>query len=269
MDDDKYITIYTQFRRQLQQNTPIQQPLPYDWLNLPKTIPGEWMVYYEMVEDYAREIANVINQFLSGIEKLCAWDKVMLNYKEEEIFYIIHEFIEPLCNMCLNLPYVIRSRFIFSVTHLSYQANRTLLGRDWKDDLPSDDQIYFSIMDKYAANWHSYKRLKQALERLSDKEYQNAVSDYRNQYHHRFPSHIGFGLSKIMTRKVINTGTVAYAWGYSKPLELKDIILKLSEQNEIAVECFRWYQNIVREQMEKIATYKEPNSKEGGNNATI
>ncbi len=213
--------------------------------------------YFQMLEDHATELANVINQLSLYIDKLSAWAKVILEYTEEERFYVIHEFIEPLCSMCINLPYVIRSRFIFSVTQLSHQANRTILGRDWKDDLPADDQIYFSIMDKYAANWQSYNKLKQALERLSDKEYQNAVGDYRNQYHHRFPSHIEFGLSKIMTRHVTNTGPIAYAFGYSKPLELKDVILKLSEQHERAVACFRCYQNIVREQMEKIATQQQ------------
>jgi hypothetical protein len=259
MDDEKYIEVYSHFRKELS-NITSGQPLPFDWLNLPKSVSGTLMPYFpyfQMLEDHATELANVINQLSLDIDKICAWTKIIGEYDEEDSFYIIHEFIAPLCNMCLNLPYAVRSRFIFSVTHLSHQANRTILGREWTDDLPRDEEIYFAIMDKYAAAWQSYKKLKLAMERLSDKEYQDAVNDYRDKYHHRYPSHIGVGLSQFLTRKTREGGAVSYALGYSKPLELNDIAKALKTQHERATKCFMRYQDLVKEQLERIYTQQQ------------
>jgi hypothetical protein len=152
MEDDQYISAYSKFRHELGKVGSVGETMPYGWLSLPNPIPGIWMMYFEMVEEYSRELANVINRFLTDIEKLCAWEKVLLEYGEEDQFHIVYEFIEPLCTICLNLPYVIRSRFIFFVfvTLLSHQANMAALGINWKDDLPRDDEIYFKEMDKFA-----------------------------------------------------------------------------------------------------------------------
>jgi hypothetical protein len=252
MEDDQYIRAYSQFRSELKKNASLGEVMAYHWLPRPKRIPGIWMMYFEMVEEHSRELANVINLFLTNIEKLCAWGKVILEYGEEERSYIVYEFVEPLCTICLNLPYAIRSRFIFSVTHLSHQANMAILGTKWKDDLPSDAEIEFSTMDTFATHWKPYKKLKLNLERLSDKKYQVEVNHYRSKYHHRYPSHIEFGLSETVTRVVRNDGVVSYAIGYSKPLQIKDITLVLKRQHEAATKCYGCYQRLVKEQIETI-----------------
>ena len=252
MEDDQYVGAYSKFRSELRKITPPGELMAYDWLSRPKRIPGIWMIYFEMVEEYSRELANIINQLLTNIERLCAWEKVILEYGEEERFYIVYEFVEPLCTICLNLPYAIRSRFIFSVAHLSHQANMAILGSDWKDHLPQDEKIEFSIMDKFAAHWKSYKKLKLSLERLSDKKYQAEVKHYRSKYHHRYPSHIEFGLSETVTRSVNDDGRVSYAIGYSKPLQVKDITSVLKRQQEAAMKCYKCYQRLVKEQIERM-----------------
>jgi len=252
MEGDQYINAYSQFRSELNQIAPQGELMAYDWLSRPKRIPGVWMIYFEMVEEHSRELANIINLLLTNIEKLCAWEKVILAYGEEEQFYIVEEFVGPLCTICLNLPYPVRSRFIFSVTHLSHQANMAILGNKWKDDLPKDDEIEFLTMDKVAAYWKSYKKLKLSMERLSDKKYQSEVNDYRNKYHHRYPSHIEFGLSETVRRIANNHGSVSYAIGYSKPLQIKGVNLILKRQHEAAAKCYTCYQNLVKEQIERM-----------------
>ena len=252
MEDDQYISAYSQFRSGLRKIVSQAELMAYDWLSRPKRIPGVWMIYFEMVEEHSRELANIINLLLTNVEKLCVWGKVILAYGEEEQFYIVEEFVEPLCTTCLNLPYAVRSRFIFSVTHLSHQANMAILGNKWKDDLPKDDEIEFSTMDKFAAYWRSYKNLKLSMERLSDKKYQSEINDYRNKYHHRYPSHIEFGLSETVKRIVSNHGSVSYAIGYSKPLQIKDVTWILKRQHAAAAKCYTGYQNLVKEQVERL-----------------
>jgi hypothetical protein len=252
MEDEQYIIAYSRFRNQLRQINSLGDLMAYDWLSLPESIPGIWMAYFEMVKDHSHELANVINQLLTNIEKLSAWDKVLLEYGTEDRFYIVHEFVDPLGTICLNLPYAIRSRFIFSVTHISHQANRVILGNEWRDNLPLDAKIDFSTMDKLAANWKSYKKLKLSIECLSDKKHQAQVNHYRHKYHHRYPSHIEFGLSEMVKRIVNDNGTVVYAFGYNQPLHINDIVLELKEQHEAAARCFTGYQHLVKEQIERI-----------------
>jgi hypothetical protein len=219
------------------------------------------MMYFEMAEEHSRELANVINQLKTDIEKLCAWEKVIPEYGEEDRFYIVHEFVEPLCTICLNLPYAIRSRFIFSVAHLSHQANGAILGKNWKDNLPKDRSINFLTMDKVAAQWKSYEGLKLSMVGLSDEKYQAEVNQYRDKYHHRYPSHIEFGLSETIKRVAKNNGVVSYGFGYSKPLQLKDIIFVLKGQHSAAAKCFTCYQHLIEEQIEKILALTKPSLK--------
>jgi hypothetical protein len=164
MEDDQIIKAHTKMHGELRNLGLIVERLPYHWLNRPKPIPWIWMVYFGMADDYARELANVINQLANDIEKLCAWKKVLPGYAEEERAYLVREFIEPLCTMCINVPYAIRSRIIFSVTHLSHQANMALLEKTWKDNLPKDDAINFKIMDKHAIHWSAYVNLKASMQ---------------------------------------------------------------------------------------------------------
>lgn len=252
MEDDQYIKAYSLFRSALRQVPLSGELITYDWPILPKKIRGQWIVYFEMLDDHSRELANIMNQFLTDIDKLTAWDKVLLEYGEEDRFYIVHEFVGPLCTSCLNLPYVIRSRFIFSVTHLSHHANLTLFCKEWKDDLPPDEEIYSSTMDKVATNWPTYKQLKLSMERLADKKHQAEVNHYRHKYHHRYPSHIEFGFSEMVKRSINQAGRVSYAIGYTHPLQIGQVTSSLKDQHAAAVRCYKCYQKLVNEQLERI-----------------
>ena len=92
MDNQLYIDAYSHFRSELRQIEPIGELITYYWIKLPDSISGAWIVYFQMLEEHALELANVINRLLTDIEKLCAWEKVILEYQEEERLYIFHEF---------------------------------------------------------------------------------------------------------------------------------------------------------------------------------
>jgi hypothetical protein len=63
-------------------------------------------------------------------------------------FNVAHAFVDPLSTIALNLPYVIRSRFIFAS-----EAGRTKVPQGWKDDLALDDEIYFAQAEAVEFPW--------------------------------------------------------------------------------------------------------------------
>ncbi len=251
MEDEDYIKAYKLFRKELRRVPPSGELISYDWPALPQNIPGQWMMYFEMLREHARELANILNQFSTYLNMLTAWDRVLGGYEEEESFYFAHEFVNPISTICLNLPYVIRSRFIFSVAHLSHQANMALLP-GWKDNLPSDEEIDFSTADRVAGNWRAYNKLKRSLERLGGKSHQTEVSNFRNRYQHRYPPNIHFGLSESVRRQISETGRVSYAIGYTKPVQIASIVSSLKTQHSIAVACHKRYQELIDEHIDRI-----------------
>ena len=92
-----------------------------------------------------------------------------------------------------QVPYVIRSRFIFAAAHLSHQANQSKAVGGWKDDLPLDGEINFSEADATGAPWRAWSKLKPKLERIGNRTYQARTANFRNLYNHRFSPRIVFG----------------------------------------------------------------------------
>jgi hypothetical protein len=93
---------------------------------------------------------------------------------------------------------------------------------------------------------------------LSDEKFLTEVNQYRNKYHHRYPCHIEFGLSETFKRNVGEKGVVSYSFGYSNPLQVKDIIPALKRQHAAAAKCFKSFQGLVQEQIEKMLTSSKP-----------
>jgi hypothetical protein len=221
--------------------------MPYDWGGLPKSLYLTWMAYSGMFDDFAREIANTINQLTNNVHRLSAWDVVLHSSGNDEKLRAVREFIDPLATVSLNLPYVIRSQFIFSTAHLCNQANQTHDGASWKDDLPLDEEIYFSAADKYGANWLAYKPLKALLERIGDKGYRAGTSDYRNAYNHRFSPRVVIGITKTITRQIDPSGQVSYSFGGSPPLPLKLVVDQLTAQCGHCYSAFEAFQTLIGE----------------------
>ena len=223
---------------------------PYKWDELKDTLTVEWMAYSQYLHEHIRELSNSINEFRQYILSLTAWSFVLDKLKEEEKYHAIIEYITPLATLALNIPYVIRSRFIYSVAHLSHQANQSKV-ENWKDDLPIDDEIYFDQADVQGKYWKKYNKLKTVLESVSNSKYKKATHDFRNTYNHRYSPRIEIGLSGFVKR-IVKSGRVTYGYGETEPLLLRDIVPLLTEQHELLLKAYTRYQALVNEQVTVI-----------------
>lgn len=83
----------------------------------------------------ADEFSNFAKGFAaspSSCARLSAWRDVVNKLDDKGKFDVAIEFVEPLATIALNLPYVIRSRFIFATAHLSHQAGMAAMEKSAK-----------------------------------------------------------------------------------------------------------------------------------------
>jgi hypothetical protein len=129
---------YQQFLAARESLTPHGAWAEYDWDTFPTSLDIAYIAYSQMLQEHSRAIANSINQLQRLTLSLKAWDQILQPIEcEQHKFHIITEFVDPSATVAINLPYVIRSRFIYSTAHLSHQANQSRTV-DWKDDFPLD-----------------------------------------------------------------------------------------------------------------------------------
>jgi len=220
---------------------------PYNWYQLPNELPTYLIAYSQMLNEHARELANSLNEMRQFIINLKGWSEVLDQTESyEKRRQIVFEFVNPVATLAINLPYVIRTRFVYSITHLSHQANQ-LKQLPWSDDLPIDNRIYSEKADKYAGTWKKYSKLKRCLEKISNKKYQANTLNFRNKYNHRYSPRIELGITNLVTRYVGNNGEVSYGIGCVEPLKLKEILPLLIEQHSMSMRAFILYQDLVNE----------------------
>jgi hypothetical protein len=227
----------------------------YNSIELPESLDIEYLAYSQMLDEHSREIANSINQLQRLVLSLKAWN-IHLQYlvDDQRKFQIVSEFVEPIATVAINLPYVIRSRFIYSIAHLSHQANQSIF-TEWKDDFPLDTAIYFGQADNFGSHWRTYNKLKRALEKIASGSYVDATFDFRNKYNHRYSPRIEVGLTGLVTRIVNKSGKVSYSFGHTEPLKLINIVTALEEQHKCCLKAFCQYQSLVKEQIISIQAY--------------
>ena len=248
---EQRLDAYKQFldnRATISQRGPLA---PYGWYKLPDPLPSQWMAYSQMLSEHSRELANSINELLRYITNLEAWQGVIDGKDDDGKHKIIIEFVSPFATLAINMPYVIRSRFIYSVAHLCHQANK-MKQTKWVDDLPLDGEIYFNTADKYCTLWKRYKKLKLALEKISSKKFQSNTDDFRNKYNHRYSPRIELGLTELVRRRVGDDGKVSYGFGYTKPLKIDRLLPALTQQHANCLKAFEEYRKLINEHISAI-----------------
>jgi hypothetical protein len=225
---------------------------PYDWDNLPSTMSAQWMAYSQMFKEFSREISNVINEFANLIYKLDSWNLGFQELSKDDKFEAVHEFVDTIGTVAINLPYIIRSRFIFAVAHLCHQANQAFDKSDWVDDFPLDNEVYFETADVYGSRWKSYNKLKKLLEAIANKRFREATHHFRDKYNHRFSPSIEFGLTEFVTRIVDESSRVTYRFGYLRPLTLEQVVPILKAQYHACFSAFGQFQKLIQEHVETI-----------------
>lgn len=212
-----------------------------------------------MLKEHSTELSNSLNELLRYITILTAWNEVIIGKNIDEKYEIIIEFVAPIAALAINLPYAIRSRFIYSVTHLSHQANRTKQ-KKWVDDLRIDREINFDTADKYSSYWKRYRELKLALEKIANKKFQSDTHNFRDKYNHRYSLKIEIGITEFVKRNVGDDGRVSYGIGFTKPLKIDKLLPVLKQQYSACFKAFAEYQRLVEEQ---ISVIKESIKKPG------
>lgn len=249
------VDLYRQYREALETTLHEAQPVGYNWGALPNSLDVAWLAYREMFNEFSREFANSLNDLNNYSLRLKAWNTVIAPMADKQKLDATHEFIDPIATIGLNLPYVIRSRFIFAAAHLSHQANRSREGASWRDEFPLDKEVYFDAADKFGATWRTYTTFKQCVEKFGNKEYQTATHDFRNAYNHRFSARFVIGITKIVTREADpQAKSVQYSYGGMPALNLEFVTGLMDKQYQLGSEAFLAFQALVREHEASIAT---------------
>ena len=223
--------------------------MPYEWGQLPVSLNFAWAAYGLMFNEFSMEIANAVNTLTGYVHRLKAWSAVISSMRDDqELIDVTHEFIEPIAMVSLTLPYVIRSRFIYAIAHLCHQANQTLEGSEWRDDLPLDREIVFRVADEYGRKWPSYPACKNLLEQINDKRFQRDTYDFRHAYNHRFSPRVVIGITQLVTRRVDpKSKGVTYTLGRTPALKLDVVADLLTEQCKRCYAAHEAFQALIRE----------------------
>ncbi|WP_406626406.1 hypothetical protein [Acidovorax sp. SDU_ACID1] len=110
---------YRQYRAALKAVAFTGKYMPYEWGSLPPKLPFSWAAYSGMFQEFSQELANIVNDLTRYTHQLKGWRDLVHAFNDKARMDVAIEFIEPLGTLALNLPYVIRSRFIFAAAHLT------------------------------------------------------------------------------------------------------------------------------------------------------
>ena len=232
------------------------QFVSYGWGQLPFSLHMDWLPYSQMFQEYANEIANIINQLTRYLNRLDCWHRALAGASDDEKMEALVEFIEPVAEGALSLPYAIRSRFIFATAQLCHQANKASQGIRWKDTFPQDGDVNFKTAEKYGQPWSAYPGCRDAFDKISKGDFVVETLDFRNSHHHRFPPRVLIGMSGLMVRKHDDAmRAIQYVWGGTGPLQLDKIADALATQSNLCYAAFDAFQALVREHEAAISTH--------------
>lgn len=239
---------YRQYRRVLKATPFKGKIVEYDWGDFPQSLYIIWLPYSQMFDEFSRELANALNALTRYTHQLTAWRDLLAPMTQQQQLDATVDFIDPLATVAINLPYVIRSRFIFAAAHLCHQANRATQKTTWKDEFPLDGEVWFEAADKHGKGWKRYNIFKTRLEKVGAKDYQQGTHDFRNAYNHRFSPRIVLGTSQLVTRRVDKAnGAVSYGFGGTSALTLPHVVSLLEAQCQRCYQAFDAFQQLVRE----------------------
>lgn len=247
---EKLVGLYQSYREALDQGPHDGRMMDYRWWVLPDRLDGSWIIYSQMLEEFATELANAINDLTHCVDRLAAWAKVVAPLGDEDRHEATHEFIDQLGTVALGLPYAIKSRFTFAAGHLCHQANRTNEQVPWEDNFP-EKNLYLNDIDPFCRSWRRFRAFKLSVERIAARTFKDATDDYRNRYNHGFASRLLLGFTGLVTREV-NNGRVSYAIGGRPPLDLDSMADVLRGERDQCYAAFSRFQLLVAEQIAAI-----------------
>lgn len=251
------IRLYTAYRDALDHTEIGGRFMPYRWWTLPDRLSGAWMPFACMLDDYATELANIINDLTHDVHRLRAWAQITTALTDEEKLAVSHEFVDTLGTVALGRPYAIKSRFAFAVGHLCHQANMAKDMAAWRDEFPNERALYLNHVEPLCTGWGMYPAFKRRVETIAGKAFKNATEDFRNAYNHRFSARFLIGMSAMVTRIVHEDGRISYGIGGSEPLNLSQVANLLATERDHCYRAFDAFQALVEEQCRAIAAFED------------
>lgn len=257
-EDDILVSKYSEYRKALRDVEPCVSFMPYGWFEPPETVRldaefgRQQMVYRDLADDAARDLANGINHLTGLAMRLEAWSKIIQGLDVHDKNLLLHEFVQDLAATALLTPYTLKARFYFAVAHLSHQANCTRRGEEWSDDfvtLPEDWRINEEAAVRLAKPWRSWKRLIKALNTVDMGDYKTATDDFRSKHTHRFTPRVELGITQMVKRLPAQDSVkLCYGVGGSEPIKLETVVRELKAQCVRLSECYCEFQKLVTEQ---------------------
>lgn len=251
-----YVKLYTQFRA-THDAIPIGGHfMPYRWGNLPNPLGITWLPYAQMLDEYAGELANIINDLTHHVHRLRAWAAVVAPISDEQKLEATHEFIDVLGTVALGLPYAIKSRFAYAAAHLCHQANRTKDLNGWKDEFPDKRALYLNDIEPMCAGWKRFRAFKRKVEPIAGSAYKDGSADFRNAYNHRFSARFVLGMTSTVSRIKDASGAVCYGFGGTGPLDIAGMADLLEIERDRCYKAFGAFQALVREHEIAITAFE-------------
>ncbi|MDW9502255.1 integrase [Sinorhizobium meliloti] len=266
VQSEKLCKLYSRYREALDQAPTDGQWMPYRWWTLRDELNVCWMTYSQMLNEYASELANIINDLTHHVNRLRAWDKVVVALDVDEKLDAAHEFVDMLGTVAMGLPYAIKSRFAFAAGHLCHQANLAADGERWKDDFPTKN-LYLNDIEPYCAKWRRYRGFKLRVEPIAGRNFKEASADFRNVYNHGFSSRFLIGMTATVKR-IAKGGSVSYAFGGNEPLGVGEVANLLEIERNHCYQAFDAFQRLVKEQIAAIAAVQAGGTAASGGRLT-
>ncbi len=252
---EQLIGLYTRFRAELDAKPTSGRYMPYRWRQRPERLSGLWIAWDQMLDEYARELANIINDLTNHVDRLRAWHTIVDPLTDEGKLAASHEFVDQLGTIALGLPYAIKSRFAVAAGHLCHQANMSKGLGEWKDEFP-EGNLYLHQIEPFGKGWKKFRPFVLALEPLGNQKFRNASANFRHAYNHGFSPNFVIGVSGTVERNVNKDGKASYAFGQFEPFTLAAVADVLEVERDHCYNAFEAFRELIGEQTDSIIAFE-------------
>lgn len=205
----------------------------------------EAMAFIQMAGGFTRNLLGETNRFLIHVHHAESWVDAVKNLAEDDRTSVLWEFAEPHLELSVGKPYSVRNLFIFAAVHLLHQAN-AFKKQDWKDDLASDRDIDYKLLEKLGTGWNTFPQFLVAINQLNDEKFIQATGNFRHKGQHRYRLNFERGLTLVVERTKGRKG-ITYSFGFILPLEPSKLVANLYEQHQRARDVFLAYWKLLNE----------------------
>lgn len=186
--------------------------------------------FRELVEPRVRSLISLLNTWRYTQLSLESWARTLRGRPEAEKAQLLFEFVEPLAERAIDMPYRAKQAMIF----LGYKA---LAQRRPHESQVEDEAVGFKPLDVLAKRDKRSKTFLAALKLLDTPELRASTQNFRVLRHHRFAPGIEMGiLPTVVTSKA--RGGLSFGFGVLEPLSLDNLCAALDPEHQRAVICF-------------------------------